>query len=155
MTLNAWASRHAVSPAALYELRQILVGPASDPVVTPGASEQAVQSQVRVAASARGWRVFRNNIGAGRLESGSYVRWGLANDSAALNASVKSGDLIGCAPVLVTPQHVGQVIGQFVSLECKRAGWCYTATEREVAQLKWIEIITALGGYARFTTGSL
>ena len=153
--LNAWAARNAVSPAAIYELRQILIGAPSDPAAAPGDSEGAVQSAVRVAASAAGWRVFRNNIGAGRLENGSYVRWGLANDSAALNASVKSGDLIGCRPVMITVQHVGQVIGQFVSLECKHAGWNYCDTERERAQLKWIEIITALGGHARFSTGGL
>jgi len=45
--------------------------------------------------------------------------------------------------------------GQFVSREVKRPGWRYTGTEREVAQLRWIEIVTALGGDAKFTTGDL
>jgi hypothetical protein len=85
------------------------------------------------------------------------VRYGLANDSASLNKTVKSGDLIGWRPVLVTPGHVGSLIAQFVSRECKRPSWAYTGTDHEKAQLRWIEAVAADGGDAKFcnSEGSL
>lgn len=152
--LEAWAIRHHVSLEALDELRAMMVG--ADPLpALAGASESAVQAQVRIAASSAGWRLYRNNVGAGMLENGSFVRWGLANDSPTINKRVKSGDLIGIRPVLITREMVGSTIGQFVSRECKRAGWRYAGTLHEAAQLRWIEIVTGLGGDARFTTGGL
>ena len=117
-------------------------------------SEAAILVEVRLAATERGMRVWRNNVGAGALENGSYLRWGLANESPQMNASLKSSDLIGINPVLITPAHVGSVIGQFVSLECKKPGWKYAATDRERAQQAWLTLINSLGGYARFTDGS-
>jgi hypothetical protein len=83
------------------------------------------------------------------------VRYGLANDSAKVNAQVKSGDLIGLYRLTVTPDMVGQVIGQFWSLECKRPGWRYAGTPREVAQANWAALVVANGGRASFTTGEL
>lgn len=152
MSLEAWALRHGVSRQALLELRAMMT-PETDPPALPGTSEAAIQNQVRLEASARGCRLFRNNVGAGYLEDGSFVRWGLANDSAALNSKVKSADLIGIRPVLITPEHVGKVIGQFLSREVKAGGWRYTGTDREKAQLKWAELITAMGGDACFAAG--
>lgn len=152
MTLTEWAARHSVSPQAMIELEWVLrptpaTLPARDDV---GTSEAAVQARTRVAVSRLGWRVWRNNIGAGKLENGVFVRWGLANDSHALNQSLKSGDLIGIRPIAVTPIMVGQTIGQFVSLECKQQGWKFNNTEREQAQAKWGMVINSLGGFARF-----
>lgn len=152
MTLIEWALRHNVSTAALTELSRLLVEP--DPQIIRddvGTSEAAVQARTRVAVSKLGWRVWRNNIGAGTLqESGTFVRFGLANDSSAINQSIKSGDLIGLRPVRITPDHVGQTIGQFVSIECKAAGWRFAGTARELAQQKWAQLVIGLGGYARF-----
>ena len=145
MTLAEWGLRHNVSPAAMAELIPIVLSVAPD--VQPerndlGTSEAAVQARTRVAVSKLGWRVWRNNVGAGTLqESGTFVRFGLANDSQAVNQSLKSGDLIGIRPG-----------GQFVSLECKPAGWKYTGTPREVAQAKWAALVRSLGGHARFVT---
>ena len=155
MKLTAWATRHHITPAALAELRLLLIG-APDPIVTPTSnnqSEAAVQTEVRLEASRRGYRLWRNNVGAGMLENGSFVRFGLANDSAALNAVCKSSDLIGIRPVRIGMEHIGQVIGRFVAREIKHAGWRYSGTEREVAQLRFIEIITGMGGDAAFCTG--
>ena len=119
-------------------------------------SESLIQSQVRLEASKRGWRVFRNNVGAGRLENGSWIRWGLCNETPALNAKIKSADLIGIRPVLITPDMVGRVIGQFVSRECKRPGWKFNPNDkRDVAQAAWARIINDLGGDAKITTGEL
>ena len=155
--LTNWGIRHGLPADAMQELRTILAAPSNgDPVGTdaPPGSEARVSNEIRIEASRHNGRLWRNNVGAGKLaESGSFVRWGLCNDSAALNAVCKSGDLIGILPVLITQEHVGQIIGQFVSREVKRADWRYTGTEREVAQLRWIESINAMGGNACFATG--
>ncbi len=135
-----WAKRWNIPPQALAELLGAdMYRPQGDE-----RGEAAVQAAVRVAASQAGWRLWRNNVGAGKLDNGSFVRWGLANDTSQMNDMIKSADLIGIKPN-----------GQFVCRECKHAGWKYTGTKREVAQLKWIETVTALGGDAKFTTGLL
>jgi hypothetical protein len=70
--------------------------------------------------------------------------------------NLKSGDLIGIKPVVITQDMVGSVIGQFVSLECKTEGWRYNENDtHQRAQMRWIEMIHSLGGYACFTTGEL
>ena len=108
---------------------------------------------VRLLASQDGCRLWRNNVGASRLENGSFVRWGLANETAAENARVKSGDLIGIRPVTITPAHLGMTLGLFVSREVKRAGWRYRGDAHEQAQQNWIDIVRSFGGDAGFTTG--
>lgn len=116
-------------------------------------SEATAQNLVRLAASRAGCRLWRNNVGAGYLTDGTFVRFGLANESAAVNKHIKSADLVGIRPVLITPDHVGQTIGQFLSREVKRPGWRYAGTAHERAQLAWAELVRSLGGDAAFTTG--
>ena len=117
-------------------------------------SESNAQAMVRLEASRKGKLLFRNNVGAGTImESNSFLRWGLANDSKAVNTKLKSGDLIGIQPVLITQAHVGQVIGQFLSREIKAPGWKYTGSDREKAQVRWAELILARGGDAAIVTG--
>jgi hypothetical protein len=116
-------------------------------------SESGILSDIRLEASERGARLWRNNVGATQTPSGQFIRFGLANDSAALNRVIKSADLIGIRPLLITPAHIGTIIGQFISREVKHSGWKYTGTERERAQLAWAELILSLGGDACFTTG--
>lgn len=153
--LDAWAARWAISPAAVAELRALMVGaPDATPAIS-GHSEAAVQAAVRLRAAHVGIRAWRNNVGALLDARGVPVRFGLANDSKAVNERVKSADLIGCKPVLIGPQHVGSVIGQFWSRECKEVGWKYRGDPHERAQLAWANIVTGLGGDAGFTTGSI
>lgn len=150
-----WAARHGVSMQAVTEL-QALFGAVYDFTASDadaGLSEAAVATKVRLEASRRGVTLWRNNVGAGYMQDGSFIRWGLANESAKMNKVVKSGDFIGIRPVVVTPAHVGHTIGQFVSRETKRGDWRYTGTEREVAQMAWIEFINSKGGDARFASG--
>jgi hypothetical protein len=151
-SLEAWAMRHHVGLDALVELRALLL-PSDASEAVAGASEAAIQTQVRLEASRLGGRLWRNNVGAGVLQDGSFIRWGLCNDSAQINKVVKSADLCGIMPVLITPEHVGHIVGRFVCREVKAAGWKYRGTDREVAQARWAEMINALGGDARFATG--
>lgn len=156
MMLEEWAIQWGVPHAALMDLRArmglhaALGQPQHE---ADGHSESWATAKVRMEASRKGVVLWRNNNGAGTLEDGSFLRWGLANDSKKVNEVLKSGDLIGIRPVAITPAHVGRTIGQFVSREMKPPGWTYKATEREVAQLEWANLIVSRGGDAGFATG--
>lgn len=95
-------------------------------------SEKNIQQEVRMALSAHGIVNFRNNSGNGvagshmrriekagqyRLDVGDYVvkhgsriQYGLC---------VGSSDLVGWRQIIITPEMVGQCIGQFVAVEVK------------------------------------
>lgn len=152
--LTQWAARHGVSQAALAELR-VMMGVDTDPAkcAAKAGSEAAVQTAIRLEASRLGVRLWRNNVGACKDESGRIIRYGLCNDSAQLNKRIKSSDLIGVRPVVITPDMVGHTIGQFVAREVKRPGWKYTGTDREKAQLAFIELLLSLGADAAFASG--
>jgi hypothetical protein len=156
MNLVDWAHAWGVSAEAVLDLQRRM-GTAHDcpqPLPEAGTSEAAASVNIRLDASQNGARLWRNNVGACMTDSGTFLRFGLANETAAMNAVVKSGDLIGIRPVLVTPAHVGHVIGQFISREAKRPGWKFDArNEREAAQLRWASLIVSMGGDAQFSTG--
>jgi len=143
--LHDWARKWGLSVECLRDL-QITLGTYTPPLAPDapgvGKSEAWAQSALRIEASRKGVKLFRNNVGALADKTGRFVRYGLANDSAAQNATIKSGDLIGIRPD-----------GIFVSREMKSPGWQYTGTEREVAQLNWINLINSCGGDAAFATG--
>jgi hypothetical protein len=156
--LQAWARKWSVGPEAMHDLAVTMgaLYAASAPVVPdapPTATEAWAQSAVRLEAPHKGVWLGRNNVGAMQDNTGRVVRFGLANDSKQLNAAVKSGDLIGWRRVVVTPAHVGCVIAQFVSRECKRPGWTYGGDAHEQAQLRWAHLVLADGGDAGFATG--
>ncbi len=153
MILYEWAQRHRIPIDAIKELES-LYGIIDRPgVAATDLSEAAVQNNLRLEGSRKGVRLFRNNVGAFEDEDGRFIRYGLANESAQVNKVIKSGDLIGIRPLVVTPQMVGFTVGQFVSREAKPGSWRYTNTEREQAQLRWIQLINSLGGDAMFSSG--
>lgn len=116
-------------------------------------SEAALQQVIKLEASKKGLRLWRNNVGATYTQNGSFIRYGLANDSTHVNKKIKSADLIGIRPVVITQEMVGAVIGQFVSREIKRSNWRFNShDERDVAQLAWANLILSLGGDACFVT---
>lgn len=117
-------------------------------------NEATVQALVRLEAARAGHVLYRNNVGVLLDARGVPVRFGLANDSAAVNEHVKSADLIGIKRVVVTPDMVGRTLGVFLSREVKAEGWHFTGTPREVAQLRWIDLVTSYGGDAAFCTGT-
>lgn len=125
------------------------------PVDAPGhgKSEAWVQSAVRLEASEKGHHLARNNVGALKDKTGRVVRFGLLNDSPALNEKIKSSDLIGWRSVVIAPQMVGFKIAQFMARECKEPGWQFSSADNHhVAQQAYINMVNAAGGDAAFVT---
>lgn len=118
--------------------------------------EAEVLNEIRRAAPHYGVRLWRNNVGAAKTETGSFIRFGLANDSKLMNTNIKSADLIGIETVVIKPSDVGQCFGRFLSIEGKRPGWVYNpeSTGRELAQMRWAQLVNAMGGRAMMTSTS-
>lgn len=153
MNLNQWAIKWQIPFDAVEDLRAQFGMTNTDPKKTEGDSEAAVQVKVRIEASDKGGRLWRNNKGVGYNETGQHVRFGLANDTKSMSKKIKSSDLIGLSPIKIQPHHVGQIIGQFVAREIKKSNWIYKSTEDEIAQLDFLQLVSALGGDAAFATG--
>jgi hypothetical protein len=116
--------------------------------VTLTTDEGYVQSRLRLDYGELGYRLWRNNVGVLPDRTGRPVRYGLANETPAMNRAFKSGDLVGWRPVLITPEMVGKLLAQFVSLEAKRPkGRVMEAQER------WRDLVNAAGGYAVISDG--
>lgn len=155
ITLQQWAIKHGVSILALAELRTILGHGMVEPeVVVAGQkySEAYQASLIRLEAARQGVWLTRNNVGALQDRNGRVVRYGLANESKAQNEAVKSGDFIGIYSFTIQPQHVGQLVGQFVSVETKEKNWQYSGTPHELAQRNWLEFVVSKGGAAMFAS---
>lgn len=150
MNLTQWAIKWGIPYEAVEDLRREFGVFSTEPAPQVGESEAAIQNRVRLEASRKGLRVWRNNVGACMDENGNFIRYGLANDSKKMNDLIKSSDLIGLRPLRIEQCHVGQIIGQFVAREVKAADWSYSGTEREQAQLKFLELVASLGGDAAF-----
>lgn len=98
-------------------------------------SEAAILQRIRLDLGREpGVRLFRNNTGALRDESGRVVRFGLHPGSA---------DLIGWRSVTIAPEHVGQTLAVLASIEVKNA----TGQPRP-DQIAWAEAVRAAGGLA-------
>lgn len=148
-----WAIKHNISKEAMSEFMTLMGAEKTDVVSNSHTPESAVQDKARLLASQMGWRLFRNNCGALKDETGRVVRYGICNDSPAMNKRIKSSDLIGIRPVVITPDMVGSTVGQFVAREVKRGGWKYKGTEHEEAQLRFGELVIGLGGDFKFWNG--
>lgn len=119
----------------------------------PPTSEAAVQAAVRLEYARRGEMLFRNNSGALMDENGRLVRFGLGNDSTAINKRIKSADLIGWRSFVIPPEWVGHRIAQFVARECKPEGWHLTpGDERGQAQERFLQMVREAGGVGEFMT---
>lgn len=155
MTLTQWAAQWGIPYAALRDLEQRFRMHGEVNVVSDGppGSESRAQSLVRLEASRKGFTLWRNNVGGAYLKNGTFVRYGLANESEKMNERIKSGDLVGCRPEVIEPHMVGHTFGRFVSREIKAPGWKFAGTPHEIAQQRWIEHIVGAGGDACFATG--
>lgn len=155
MNLYIWAARWGVPVEAIAELQNSygMNGTLGDAQYAGLKSEAFADSQIVLEGARKGVRLWRNNVGVLKDETGRPVRYGLANESKQMNEIIKSSDRIGIRPIKITPAYLGLVIGQFVGREVKPPGWRYTGRDREPAQLKWAELICSLGGDAAFATG--
>lgn len=116
-------------------------------------SEEAAQQAIRLARARAGCLDWRNNSGVAQYADGRPVRFGLANDSAQLNARIKSSDLIGITPLVIRPEHVGYLLGVFTAIETKRPGWHLTPGDaRGQAQKAYHDLVRGVGGFAGFAT---
>lgn len=149
MHLDDWAQRWGISPAAIQDLRKSM-GIEEKYVSGEGMAETPIQQRVRLAAAKKGIRLWRNNRGAFKDKSGRWVRFGLMNDTPELNKIIKSHDLIGITPRIITPADIGKTLGIFTTHEIKKFDWRYTGKGREVQQLAWANLILSLGGIAKF-----
>ena len=114
-------------------------------------TENTVQDGCRLLIQKTGGILMRNNSGAMKLPDGRFLRWGLGNDSIALNKKRKSPDLIGPTPMLIKPHHVGRTIGVFTAIETKPSGWVFRdSCEHSVAQLNCLQLFADRGAIAAF-----
>lgn len=72
--------------------------------------ETAVMRRIMLAMSGAA-TVFRNNIGARKIEDGTYLRYGVGGAG--------GSDLLGWKSVVVTPAMVGRKVALFVAIEVK------------------------------------
>lgn len=159
MTYDDWRAKHPQAAADLFQVICDAPWPPAPDVAEK--SEAWAQQQIRLKIAKAGGMAWRNNVGATPArcpdcgEKQRPLRYGLANDSAKLNAHVKSSDIIGAMPRLITSAMVGTTIAQFVAVEAKRPGWNFAGNEHETAQATWLALIAKLGGFATFSTGEL
>lgn len=114
-------------------------------------SEAAIQQAIRLDIARSGIDLWRQNVGACQDQSGRLIRYGLLNDSKAINEKFKSSDLIGIRPILVTSEWVGHTVGVFAAIECKESGWKLRPGDaRGQAQQRFIDLVRAAGGFAGF-----
>ena len=147
LTLTEWAARWGIPRAALDELLLTTYQP---PVVSGLSGELAVQQLIRAEAPALGCWLARNNSGACVDDSGRQVRYGLGNDSAKLNAVLKSSDLIGITPV--TDPVSSHRYGVFTAVEVKAPGYRGPRTKHDMAQARFHLLVQQHGGLAGFAS---
>lgn len=153
MHLYQWAAKWGVSLAAIQDLQRQtgeMDVQRHEVLASDNYDETAVSNLIRVRASEQGWPLWRNNKGVLDDKRGVPVRFGLANDSHNVGKRIRSGDLIGCRPIVITQEMVGMRFGQFVSVEAKKPTWTYKGDEHELAQLAWVNRVNSLGGWAIF-----
>jgi hypothetical protein len=122
-------------------------------VATP---ESKASQVVRLRATARGSRVFRNNSGVLFNQEGVPIRFGLGNESKKINQEMKTSDFIGWTQITITPEMIGKKVAVFTAIEAKALGFkvkkIYPKKSREHAQNKFITIVNNAGGIAGFAS---
>lgn len=116
-------------------------------------NEEAVTSHARLEFAKIG-PLWRNNVGVLKDQRGVPVRFGLANESAAMNKEIKSSDYVGITPVTAYLQSCGWVtLGVLTALEMKHTDWVFNPGDAHVvAQARFHNIVREAGGFAGFVT---
>lgn len=114
--------------------------------------ESTVQQEIQIAAKYFNCTLMRNNSGALKDDTGRVVRYGLGNVSKQHNDKIKSSDLIGITKVVITQEMVGQTVGVFTAIECKKENWDVNKKfdTREIAQEAFIKWVNNNNGIAFF-----
>lgn len=160
MTFEDWRKLYPLAALALDDVLAGAPWPEADSSAS-GKSEAWAQSKARLSIAKQGGMSWRNNVGATPAKCEHCgnrsvpVRYGLANDSTALNRVIKSSDLILAIPRTITPEMVGKRFAQFGAVETKRPDWQYKDTRHEQAQAAWLALIGQMGGFAAFSTGEV
>lgn len=116
-------------------------------------SESEIQQEVMMEGPRFGNLLLRNNSGAFKDADGRLVRFGLGSVSKKHSDALKSSDLIGLTTFVITPEMVGQLMGQFTAVEVKKEGWKRNFNDkRENAQEAFINLVRAKGGLAGFVS---
>lgn len=136
MTPEQW---RATYPEAAAALRSVTIDTGGD---GPPGSEKKIENDICLAVARTGGTLWRNNKGAGKVKD-AFIRWGLANRTKQESDTWASADLIGIYPLTITADMVGQMVGQFYSVEVKKPGGRVA-----VAQENWAALVTARGGRA-------
>lgn len=144
---DVWAWKWKMPPEAIQELMAITAArcePLSDH------SEAAVASECDLELAKHGIITMQNNVGALQDKTGRYVRYGLMNETPAMNKAIKSSDRILLISYVVKPQDVGRTLGLFGGVEYKKRKWVYTGEGREVAQATFHRVLASKGGFGTF-----
>lgn len=119
------------------------------------ATETKLYTPIAVAASKQGDRLFRNNVGTGfQLVSRPPPGWKPPDFLKPFTYGLPSGsgDLVGWARVIITPEMVGQTVAVFASVEVKDPTWRSTPSfensDRGRAQASWARVVVEAGGRA-------
>jgi hypothetical protein len=165
-TYTEWSIKHPQAALELQAIQLVGVYPPTDH--STGHSEDWAQANIRMAAAKRGALLWRNNVGATKTKEVHVcpacrfkfevarppIRWGLCNDSAKLNAKLKSSDLIGCVPRVILSEDVGKTLGQFAAVEAKKPDWRWKGDKHEQAQASYGSLVQSKGGLFAFSTGA-
>lgn len=113
-------------------------------------SESVVDKEAGLACSqAFKCVLFRNNVGAFKDKAGQWVRYGIANESAAMNNHTKSSDRVGWTPVTITENMVGKTVAVFTAIEMKKENYKPSGkaqNEHFEAQQRFCNTVTRAGG---------
>lgn len=118
-------------------------------------AEDKQQRDIQLAAPHQGWDLWRNNRGALTDRHGRLVRYGLGHEHPDRKdgTDLLSSDLIGIRPVIIQPDMVGKLIGQFVAVEVKDLGWTMKPSDmRAKSQSNFGQLVIQRGGYFQFAT---
>lgn len=98
-------------------------------------SENNIQNQILAAIGSRpDCRLFRNHVGRVQDDRGRWHTFGLCPGSA---------DLIGWRALTIGPEHLGQTLAVFLSIEVK------TVTGKlRPDQVRWMDAVKRHGGIA-------
>jgi hypothetical protein len=95
-------------------------------------TEQDIMRSIMLAP--HGCRLWRNNTGAIKGQTGRLVRFGLCKGSS---------DIIGITPITITADMIGKTIGVFTAIEVKTPKGKPTDE-----QINFIQRVKDLGGFA-------